>query len=129
MATKKKPTAAQLAARKLFAARAKAGTLNKKRSPSRDYSRDAAVEREEAALRIAKKHAARKKNPAPKVKRVTVRAKAERDPHLYIVWTTDSLGNPYNDIAKFRKISDAKNYAQSYADQYGVQLAVTSKKL
>lgn len=62
MATKK-PTAAQLAARKLFAARAKAGTLKKKRSPSRDYARDAAVERMEAELRIAKKHAARKKNP------------------------------------------------------------------
>lgn len=66
MVTKKKPSAAQIAARKLFAARAKAGTLTKKPKKSRDYARGAEVERSEAALRIAKKVAARKKNPVKK---------------------------------------------------------------
>jgi len=64
--TKKKPSAAQIAARKLFAARAKAGTLTKTPKKSRDYARGAEVERSEAALRIAKKVAARKKNPVKK---------------------------------------------------------------
>lgn len=62
MATKK-ATPAQLAARKLFAERAKAGLLTKKPKASRDYARDAAVDRAEAALRIAKKTAKRKTNP------------------------------------------------------------------
>lgn len=70
MATKK-PTPAQLAARKLFAKlfaeRAKAKTLTKKKKASRDYARDAAVERAEAELRLAKKIAARRKtNPRKK---------------------------------------------------------------
>ena len=56
-------TAKQIAARKLFAERAKAGLLKKKPKASRDYARDAAVERAEAGLRIAQKHAKRKKNP------------------------------------------------------------------
>lgn len=63
MATKK-ATPAQLAARKLFAQRAKAGLLTKKPKASRDYARDAAVERAEAELRLTKKIAARRKtNP------------------------------------------------------------------
>lgn len=64
MATaKKKPTAAQIAARKLFAERARAGTLAKKPKASRDYARDSRVEALEAELRLAQKHAKRKKNP------------------------------------------------------------------
>lgn len=66
MATKK-ATPAQLAARKLFAQRAKAGLLKKKPKASRDYARDAAVERAEAELRLAKKIAVRRKtNPSKK---------------------------------------------------------------
>lgn len=67
-------TAKQLAARKLFAARAKAGLLqgNKKKRAKKTaehYERPgliSKVEAAEAALRIAKKHAARKANPAKK---------------------------------------------------------------
>jgi hypothetical protein len=66
MATKK-ATPAQLAARKLFAQRAKAGLLKKKPKASRNYAMDAAVERAEAELRLAKKIAARRKtNPVTK---------------------------------------------------------------
>ena len=61
-------TAKQIAARKLFAARSKAGLLTKRPKASRDYARDGEVERAEAALRVAQK---RRKNPVqsiPKIK-------------------------------------------------------------
>jgi len=61
-------TAKQIAARKLFAARARAGTLRKAgrtKKVAADSSKYTAsyseVERAEAALRLAQKHAARKK--------------------------------------------------------------------
>jgi hypothetical protein len=67
----KKPTAAQLAARKLFAARAKAGEFHPKRGKAtakanRETPGFMSVEKSEAALRVAKKIAARKKNPVRK---------------------------------------------------------------
>jgi hypothetical protein len=67
----KQPTAKQIAARKLFAARAKAGTLKKsttkKRSieaDTRHFARGAGTDAAEAALRLAHKVAKRKANPA-----------------------------------------------------------------
>jgi hypothetical protein len=69
MATKK-ASPAQIAARKLFAARAKAGefaprsTRAKTEKSTKHFAPGSGVEAAEAALRIAKKTAARKTNPA-----------------------------------------------------------------
>lgn len=101
MATsKKKPSAAQLAARKLFAQRAKAGTLKK------------SVKRKPAAKRV--------KNPAPKLK-------GENNRHLP---RTSKLSAPHKSypyeiyfnghrIAFASSETNAKMIAQMLADAYG----------
>lgn len=74
MVTKKKPSAAQIAARKLFAERAKAGAFakspakRKATASKKHFASGSGVEAAEAHLRIAKKVAARKKNPSKPLK-------------------------------------------------------------
>lgn len=127
MATKK-ATPAQIAARKLFAERAKAGTLTAKRKPSRDYARDAAVERAESELRLKKKIAARKKNPStrrsavvqnPKVRQI-IEFKGHGDFAGYVI------RRPGVDkwLAFFASKKDAVTLAQSVSDRTGEQLEV-----
>lgn len=102
MATKKKPSAAQLAARAKFAAAARAGTLRKK------SSRKNAAPKKRAA-NPAKK-AAVKKNPIhPRAKSAT-RKVVHFD---YLVQTGDSASGPWRVCAGFIISDDATEYAKA----------------
>lgn len=100
MATaKKKPTAAQLAARKLFAQRAKAGTL--KKNPSRKK--------------------AVKKNPTPKVahkvavKKTTVQKNPKKTYESGYAVYAATVSAPW--LGTFATLKLAKEAAQTWADK------------
>lgn len=67
----------------------------------------------------------RKTNPAEarKVRRNPAAAK------LYTVSRADANGKPVYHIAHFRKMAEAKQYAQAYADANKTRVAITSKAL
>jgi len=95
--TKKKPTAAQLKARKLFAERARAGTLRKK------TAKKTAVKKV-VAKKVVRKTAVRKvvkKNPVAPIK------------SFFGVYDGDKL------MGAFRTVEAAKQYAQALADLKG----------
>jgi hypothetical protein len=48
---------------------------------------------------------------------------------LYTVSRADAMGNPVYHIAHFRKLAEAKQYAQAYADTNKTSVAITSKAL
>ena len=48
---------------------------------------------------------------------------------LYTVSRADAMGKPVYHIAHFRKLADAKQYAQAYADTNKTRVAITSKAL
>lgn len=58
--------------------------------------------------------------------------KVRRNPtaaKLYTVSRADALGKPVYHIAHFRKLAEAKQYAQAYADTNKTRVAITSKAL
>lgn len=126
MATKK-PSAAQLAARKLFAERAKSGSFKNKSQKGR-RAKAARMARAEKSTAVA----TRKKNPVRKpvakktvVKRNPVRGSVTRAapkkslafPFHYQVDYQFSDGSWWP-IAGFDKPDDAKAYARAYAKQH-----------
>lgn len=129
-------TAKQLAARKLFAARAKAGLLqgNKKKRAKKTaehYERPgliSKVEAAEAALRIAKKHAARKANPAKKKAVTRPSNPASRKFTLYAV--VAKKGGAWGDagahLAYFKSQDSAVKLATRHANKYSVPFSVDS---
>lgn len=98
--TAKKPTPAQLAARKAFAAAAKAGALTK-----------------------------RTRNPAKKTARKPANSTGygiiEHKTLKYRVQANGPAG--FATVADFAKMSEAEQYGKAYADMSGVQVRIVSK--
>lgn len=127
--TKKKPSAAQVAARKLFAERARAGTLTKKtakkrasESSTRHFRAGSGEEAAAAELRLAKKHAARRKNPSKRAARVetlTHRAKVAGAPvsTIYIVESSED-GKSWSFVQAYYSSHHAKASAEELAVVY-----------
>ena len=66
-------------------------------------------------------------NPATGTKKS--RTKLNPDAKLYTVSRADANGNPVYHLAHFRKMADAKAYAQAYADANKTRVTITSKVL
>lgn len=120
MATaKKKPTAAQLAARKLFAQRAKAGTL--KKNSARKVARKTVVKKNPVRKSAVKKAVVRK-NSVHVLKSSSSYGKKSRK-YKYYIYTTTS-----NEIlATFERLDLAKEYAQAKADSSGVGVVIEKR--
>lgn len=118
--TKKKPSAAQLAARRLFAARAKAGTLRKgtkaKKRKANPVSRATAADSRSASsalkLRAAPK---RKANPAT------------RPPVAYAVHRATAHGEPGPLVAKIVDKAEAIKFARDWATRHKARAVVVGK--
>lgn len=112
MATKK-PSAKQIAARKLFAERARAGTLGGKKNYEKSYSKNPAP---------------RKRNPAVKYKD---QAKGKNDGaspggNYTVMYSIHNADRPsYHGFAYMSKKEDAIETAQEASDRTGLQLAVS----
>lgn len=123
----KKATPAQIAARKLFAERARAGTLRNggkrkanpakaakpavkkaapRKNPIRTMKSNTRFAREDkaASLRLRKKSESRQRE-----------VKGEKMPYV-VQWA--SVGSDWKTLAKFATAKDAKQYARSYAKAY-----------
>lgn len=108
MATKK-PTPAQLAARKLFAARARAGTLKRKTAAKR-MPRGITSAMVGSGVKRKKPAAKRAKNP--------IRSAIEKAGHVvkhfpYLVKSAPKESGPWKIVAGFVMVSDARDYAQA----------------
>lgn len=127
MATKR-PTAAQLAARKLFAERARAGTLKKagKRKPN-------------PLTRVKRTSPSMATGKAPSKRLVKRRAKtarapagyyanpASRAPAAYAVHRVNANGAQGALIARFSSKADAVQYGKAYANLKRCQVAIIGK--
>jgi len=105
--TAKKPTPAQLAARKAFAAAAKAGTLKKgatiKRNPSKKTAKKRAFPINSTGYGII----------TPKTLKYRVQANGPAG---------------FGTVADFAKLADAEQYGRAYADMSGVQVRIVTGK-
>lgn len=111
MATsKKKPSAAQLAARAKFAAAARAGTLGKKRKAAK---KKAAAVKKAPARKVARKTTAKRAAP----RQTDVRVAKQKG---YAVMCAGKL------LAVFPALTGAKEYAQAYADAHGKSVSISS---
>jgi len=106
MATKRKPTPAQIAARKRFAEMARSGAFKKK------------------AAKAKKAKAAPKRNPRASnpvaTKRKVIR---EKRPFYYIVKVGQSYDGQF--LSSHYTLEDVKKIAQQKADKYGAQAKIT----
>ena len=70
----------------------------------------------------------RASNPVPLIRNIVSKKKRQRNPapKSYIVSTANGAGKPARAIATFGSASDAKQFAQSYADSKGKQMTVSS---
>lgn len=114
---KKKASTAQLRARKLFAQRAKAGTL--KKNPARKTAT-----KKNPARKVAVKKAVVRKNPAKKRVTVIKTSGSKRGAYGWIV-RDETKGT---DITTFEPTSVgkslAKEYGQAYADKYNHSVSI-----
>lgn len=131
MATKK-PTAAQLAARARFAEMARSGafakTTKRKLNPLtriKKLSEPSQRGDGSATVKGSRLYKRRKKTQdAPPGYYANPRGEK-----LYTVHVVAADGVPVYHIAHFRKLTDAKEYAQAYADKYKTRVGITSKSL
>lgn len=79
-------------------------------------------------LRMKKSRSA---NPARKTRAVRVVAAnpVKRPKSLYVVWTAAADGIKHERLATFEKLSEARKYAQAYADSSGKKMIVETKAL
>lgn len=72
-----------------------------------------------------------KENPARKTRAVRVVAAnpVKRPKSLYVVWTAAADGIKHERLATFEKLSEARKYAQAYADSSGKKMIVETKAL
>lgn len=70
-------------------------------------------------------------NPARKTRAVRVVAAnpVRRPKSLYVVWTAAADGIKHERLATFEKLSEARKYAQAYADSSGKKMIVETKAL
>lgn len=70
-------------------------------------------------------------NPARKTRAVRVVAAnpVKRPKSLYVVWTAATDGIKHERLATFEKLSEARKYAQAYADSSGKKMIVETKAL
>jgi len=138
--TKKKPSTAQLAARKLFAARAKAGTLKKaKRKPA---AAKGTPRKPNPLTRVKVKSPSQRSGAAPS-KRLVARRKATAKaapgyyanpkrrpaPAGFCVHHATPTGHAGKAIATFRAKGDAIEYAKAYAKGHRVPVVIVGKGL
>lgn len=73
----------------------------------------------------------RSANPARKTRAVRVVAAnpVKRPKSLYFVWTAAADGIKHERMATFEKLSEARKYAQAYADSSGKKMIVETKAL
>lgn len=73
----------------------------------------------------------RSANPASKTRAVRVVAAnpVKRPKSLYVVWTAAADGIKHERLATFEKLSEARKYAQAYADSSGKKMIVETKAL
>jgi hypothetical protein len=128
MATTKKPTAKQLAARKRFAAMARSGAFKrkaakakakpaaKKKAPAKKAAKRAAPARKAVRARAP----ARKRNPSPHT-RVS-------SPSAFEVRHATAAGAAGALIASFPKKTDAVSYALAYVKAHRKAVAIHGRK-
>jgi hypothetical protein len=144
MATKK-PSAAQIAARKKFSDIMKSGGFAKKRAAKKTVAKKNPAKKAVAKKAVAKKNPARQKNPTilitdtPKkrtvIRRVNPVAKKrvkytniakDMMGELNVGYSVHKQTNPsYMAIAWFTNKKDAISVAQEAADRTGIQMAVS----
>lgn len=73
----------------------------------------------------------RSANPTSKTRAVRVVAAnpVKRPKSLYVVWTAAADGIKHERLATFEKLSEARKYAQAYADSSGKKMIVETKAL
>lgn len=133
--TKRKPTPAQLAARERFAEMARSGAFKKAGAKKRTAAKTNPAKRKPT---VSRKISQLVREGYPQKQAVAVAlseeraGKVRRNPtaaKLYTVSRADAMGKPVYHIAHFRKLAEAKQYAQAYADTNKTSVAITSKAL
>lgn len=126
MATKKKPTAKQLAARRLFAQRAKSGAFRRKANPARKRK----------AKPVGRPSQASGKRPSARlVKRRQRTARAPKGfyanpataPARFAVHRATSDGHAGAFIASFAKKADAVAYGRAMVKAKGIAIVIVGK--
>jgi hypothetical protein len=115
MATKRKPTPAQIAARERFAAMARSGAFKKKASKARKKNPRAS----NPIILVSDKPIASKRKANP-VKRKVMK---EKRPFYYVVKVGQSYDGQFS--SEHYSLEDVKKIAQQKADKYGAQAKIT----